>query len=60
MCPVDPVCVPVPETDTACGLPLALSVMVREAPRAPLAEGVNNIAIVQLPPAATEAPQVLA
>ena len=48
-----------PESDTDCGLPLALSVMVSEAVRAPVAEGVNDIAMVQLPPAATEEPQVL-
>jgi hypothetical protein len=33
--------------------------MVSEAPRVPEAEGVNNIAIVHAPPAATEEPQVL-
>jgi hypothetical protein len=49
----------VPESATVCGLPLALSVMLSEAVRLPLAEGVNRAAIVQLPPAATEAPQVL-
>jgi len=48
----------VPESDTGCGLPLALSVMLSEAMRVPVAEGVNMMAIVQLPPAATEAPQV--
>jgi hypothetical protein len=50
----------VPESDTDCGLSLALSVMASEAPRAPVAEGVNNIAIVQLPPAATEGGQASA
>jgi hypothetical protein len=50
----------VPESDTDCGLPLALSAMVREATLVPVAEGVNNIAIVQLPPATTEGLQVLA
>jgi hypothetical protein len=49
----------VPESDTDCGLPLALSAMVSEVVRAPVAEGVNNIAIVHVPPAATEEPQVL-
>ena len=53
-------CVPVPESDTDCGLPLALSVMVSEAVRVPAAAGVNKIAMVQLPPAATEELQVSA
>jgi hypothetical protein len=48
----------VPDSDIDCGLPLALSVMLSEATRVPVAEGVNKIAIVQLPPAGTEAPQV--
>ena len=51
--------IPVPESFTDCGLPLALSEMLSEAPRVPAADGVNVIAIVQLPPAATEEPQVL-
>jgi galactitol-specific phosphotransferase system IIB component len=51
--------VPVPERLTACGLPMALSVMLTEAVRLPLAEGVKVTLIVQLPPAATELPQVL-
>ncbi len=34
--------------------------MLSEAARVPVAEGVNNIAMVQLPPAATEELQVLA
>jgi hypothetical protein len=51
--------VPVPERLTACGLPLALSVMLTEAARLPLAKGVKVTLIVQLPPAATELPQVL-
>ena len=41
-----------------CELPLALSVMVSVAVRCPVAEGVNVTPIVQLPPAATELPQV--
>ena len=49
-----------PETDTVCGLLLALSAMLTDAARAPGAEGVNNIAMVQLPPAATEELQVSA
>jgi hypothetical protein len=51
--------VPVPERLTVCGLPLALSVMLSEAARLPLAEGVNLTLIVQLAPPATELPQVL-
>ena len=57
--PVPAVCVPVPERLTVCGLPLALSVMLSEAVRLPLAEGVNFTLIVQLAPAATELPHVL-
>jgi hypothetical protein len=38
---------PVPERLTLCGLPLALSVMLSEAVRLPLAEGVNLTLIVQ-------------
>jgi hypothetical protein len=49
----------VPESGTDCGLSPALSVMVSEAARIPLAEGVNNITIMHVPPAATEEPQVL-
>jgi hypothetical protein len=52
-------CVPAPESAAACGLPLALSATVSEAVRLPVAAGVNNIAMVQVPPAATDAPQVL-
>ena len=51
--------VPVPERLTVCGLPLALSVMLTEAVRLPLAEGVNVTRIVQLALAATELPHVL-
>jgi len=51
-------CDPVPESDAACGLPMSSSAMVSEAVRVPVAEGVNNIAIVQLPPAATAELQV--
>ena len=53
------VAVPVPERLTVCGLPLALSVMLTEAVRLPLAEGVNVTLIVQLLPTATELPHVL-
>jgi len=51
--------VPVPERLTVCGLPLELSVMLTEAVRLPLAEGVKVTLIVQLALAATELPQVL-
>jgi hypothetical protein len=51
--------VPVPERLTVWGLPLALSVMLTEAIRLPLAEGLKVTLIVQFPPAATELPQVL-
>ena len=50
---------PVPERLTVCGLPLALSVMLTEAVRLPLAAGLNVTLIVQLLPAATELPHVL-
>ena len=36
-----------------------MSVMLSEAVRLPLAEGVKEITTVQLPPAASEVPQVL-
>ena len=48
-----------PERLTVCGLPLALSVMLTEAVRLPLAEGVNVTLIVQLAPAGTELPHML-
>ena len=51
--------VPVPERLTVCGLPLALSVMLTEAVRLPLAEGVKVTLMVQWALAATELPQVL-
>jgi hypothetical protein len=41
-----------------CGLPAALSEMLTAAVRVPVAVGVNVMLIVQLPPAATELPQV--
>jgi hypothetical protein len=50
---------PVPESPTVCGLPLALSAMLTEAARLPLAEGVNVTLTVQFPPPATELPQLL-
>ena len=51
--------VPVPERLTACGLPLALSVMLTEALRVPEAEGVKVTLIVQLAPVVSELPHVL-
>ena len=53
------VATPVPVSDTLCGLPEALSVMVTEALRLPLAVGSNVTLIVQFAPAATLAPHVL-
>jgi hypothetical protein len=50
---------PVPVRLTVCGLPLALSAMLTEAVRLPMAVGLNVTLIVQLPFAATELPQVL-
>jgi hypothetical protein len=53
---------PVPERVTVCVVPatlLLLSVMVREAVRLPMAVAVNVTLRVQLPPAASEPPQVL-
>ncbi len=51
--------VPVPERLRDWGLPVALSVMLTEAERLPLVVGSKETLIVQLPPAATELPQVL-
>ena len=50
---------PVPERLTDCGLPLALSLIVREAERFRAEEGVKLTLIVQEDPAATELPQLL-
>ena len=51
--------IPLPLRAAVCGLPLALSAMVTEAVRVPVAEGVKVTLIEQLAPAATEVPQVL-
>jgi hypothetical protein len=51
--------VPVPPRVTVWGLPAALSAMVTDADRLPLAAGVNFTLIVQLAPVATEAGQLL-
>jgi hypothetical protein len=50
---------PVPLKVTVCGLLLALSVIVNAPLTVPVAEGVNVTLIVQLPPAAMLAPQLL-
>jgi hypothetical protein len=50
---------PVPVRVIICGLPGALSVMFTAAERLPAELGVNATETVQLPPAATELPQVL-
>ena len=46
--------VPVPPSVTCCGLPAALSVMLRAAERAPLAVGLNVTLMLQVAPAANE------
>jgi len=51
--------VPVPVRLTACGLPLALSAIVRVPLRAPLALGANVTLIAQLAPAPSDVPQLL-
>src|SRR5258708_5514271 len=51
--------VPMPVKTITCGLPEALSVMVTEALRLPLAVGSNVTLIVQFAAAVTLAPQVL-
>ena len=50
---------PVPDRLTVWGLPVALSVMVIVPGWLPVAVGVKVTVMVQLAPAATEAPQVL-
>src|SRR5258708_4233899 len=50
---------PIPVRLTDCGLPEALSVMLRVPVRLPDAVGVNVTLMVQFAPAATELPQVL-
>jgi len=55
----EPRFVPVPVRPHRVWLPPAFSVMVREAVRAPVAEGVKVTFIVQLAPPATELPQVV-
>src|SRR5712664_2660950 len=50
---------PIPVRLTDCGLPEALSVMLRLPVRVPDAVGVNETLMVELAPAATELPQGL-
>lgn len=50
---------PIPERDTLCGLPAALSVIVNAPDRVPLAVGSKKTPIEQLVPAATVLPQEL-
>src|SRR5208282_3394267 len=50
--------IPVPLSETPCGLPAALSVTESVAARAPLALGVNATLMVQLPPTASGAVQL--
>ena len=50
---------PEPVSGMDCGLPVALSAMVNEAERFPLAAGVNVTLIVQVPFATSALPQVL-
>ncbi len=50
--------IPVPLRLTLCGLPAALSVIDSVPVRVPVAVGVKVTLMVQLAPAATEAPQV--
>src|ERR1700751_2548951 len=52
--------VPVPLSGTCCGLPVALSVMLMAAERAPVAAGLKSTLIVQAALTAREAPQVVA
>jgi hypothetical protein len=50
---------PVPFSEITCGLLPALSTKVTEPTALPAAVGVNVMLIVQIPPAARDAPQVL-
>src|SRR5947199_330650 len=50
---------PEPVRVTLCGLPVALSVILRVPVRVPVAVGFKVTLIVHVPPAATVAPQVL-
>jgi hypothetical protein len=50
--------VPTPLSATFCGLPVALSLMLRAAVRVPEAAGLNVTLMLQLAPSANEVPQV--
>jgi hypothetical protein len=50
---------PIPLSDTVCGLPATLSVITSDAVRLPVAEGVKVMLAVHLAPGATELPHVL-
>ncbi len=50
---------PVPESETVCGEPVALSATLRVAVREPVAVGVKITDMVQLEPVARLVPQVL-
>ena len=54
-----PVETPVPDRLADWGLPVALSVMARAAPRLPAADGVKVTLMVQLAAAASAMPQLL-
>jgi hypothetical protein len=56
---VQPDARPVPESAIVCGESRALSAMLTEAVRVPLAVGEKITVTAQLPPAAREEPQVL-
>ena len=56
---VEAVSAPVPERLTVCAQPRALSMMLTEALRLPLAVGVKVTLMVQEAPAATDLPHVL-
>ena len=49
---------PVPANLTNCGLPVALSPMLKVAEREPVAVGVNVTSIEQFPPGTTPDPQL--
>jgi len=51
---------PVPESATVCGVPVALSATDSVAFNAPAAAGLNSTETVQLAPAASDVPQVVA
>ena len=48
-----------PESETVWGLPTSLSVTVNCPARAPIAEGLKLIIMVQVPPDANDVPQLL-